>query len=269
MKSLPQHYLQALAFALTAPPTNAKQLFLEKLYVFVSYAGNERMRTEGRVYLEVYEKLPGGVSFANGWLKENRDDIHEFLLNLAQSGLTRVSPRPYRLGQACDGTIGSAVLHAFKVGCDALGLEASGLHRKAYPKEEVPNWIEAQLHAEWQGGVAWPASWDAKAVAALAESLTEINYHRLREEFEKAVAERTNPLAAEVRDEKYVGMDEDLATALSDLTKAIEGITLGSVEHVVITAAGEELIRNWNDHDPRTRIDEDAELERWMKMRES
>lgn len=268
MKSLPQHYLQALAFALTSPASDARQLFLEKLYVFVSYAGNERMRTEGRVYLEVYEKLPGGVSFANGWLKENREEVHEFLLNLAQSGLTHVSPRPYRLGQACDGTIGSSVLHAFKVACDALGLNADELHRKAYATEEVPDWVEAQLHAEWQGGVDWPKSWDAKAIEGLADSLTEINYHRLREEFETAVATRTAPLAADAAaTTTSQGADRDLATALTDLTAAIEGITLGSIEEVVLTAAGEELIRNWNDHDPRHRIDEAAELERWRNAR--
>lgn len=120
-----------------------------------------------------------------------------------------------------------------------------------------------------RGGVAWAASWDAPAIAGLAESLSEINYHSLREAFEQAVAQRTIPLAPDAAEGNYAGMDEDLATALSDLTKAIEGITLGSIEHVVITAAGEELIRNWNDHDPRTRIDEAAELERWLKLREN
>ncbi len=262
MKALPQHYLQALKFVLTA--TEDRELFLDSLHVFVSHSREQ----EGQMYLEIYEKRPGGVAHANGWMKKDRDEIHEFLLNLGLSGLTRVSPRPYRLGQACDGTIGASVLHAFKVACDALGLDAGELHRRAYDDEKVPNWIECQLHAEWQGGVAWPASWDAPAIAGLAESLSEINYHSLREAFEQAVAQRTIPLAPDAAEGNYAGMDEDLATALSDLTKAIEGITLGSIEHVVITAAGEELIRNWNDHDPRTRIDEAAELERWLKLRE-
>lgn len=262
MKTLPEHYTQALAFALTSPGTQGRQLFLEKLYVFVSHGGNERLRTEGRVYLEVFEKVGGGVAFANGWLKENRNEIYEFLVNLGQSGLQRVSPRPYRLGQACDGTIGWPVLHAFKVGCDALGLEASALHRAAYPNEEVPDWNEAQLHAEWQGGVVWPESWNAQAITALGDSLTEINYHSLRAKFEEALTRHR----AEEQANVYGGMDDpDLETALGDLSRAIREITLGGIEHVLIEEAGESLIRNWNDHDPVQHIDEARELQNWAR----
>lgn len=59
--------------------------------------------------------------------------------------------------------------------------------------------------------------------------------------------------------------DADLDTALKDLSGAIRSVTLGSIEYMVIVAAGEELIRNWNDHDPRQRIDEEKELENWRK----
>lgn len=263
MKSLPEHYTQALAFALTSPGTQGRQLFLEKLYVFVSHGGNERLRTEGRVYLEVFEKIDGGVTFANGWLKENRDEIYEFLINLGQSGLQRVSPRPYRLGQACDGTIGWPVLHAFKVGCDALKLDADALYRAAYPNEDVPDWNEAQLHAEWQGGVVWPESWNPEAIAALGESLTEINYHSLRAKFEEALRQQGTPPATEFA---YQGIDDpDLETALGDLSRAIRDITLGGIEDIVIEAAGEALVCNWNDHDPRQPIDTDRELANWRK----
>ena len=55
----------------------------------------------------------------------------------------------------------------------------------------------------------------------------------------------------------------NLDTAINDLGEAIRGITLGSVENVVIVAAGEELIRNWNDHNPGDEIDEEAELRAW------
>lgn len=57
--------------------------------------------------------------------------------------------------------------------------------------------------------------------------------------------------------------NEHLNTALTDLVDAIRDITLGSVENTVITAAGKELIRNWNDHNPDDPIDEAAELELW------
>jgi hypothetical protein len=58
----------------------------------------------------------------------------------------------------------------------------------------------------------------------------------------------------------------NLNTALTDLVDAIRGITLGSVETTVIQAAGEELIRNWNDHNPGDVIDEAGELYAWQQM---
>lgn len=58
----------------------------------------------------------------------------------------------------------------------------------------------------------------------------------------------------------------NLNTALTDLVEAIRGITLGSVENTVITAAGEELIRNWNDHNPGDEIDEAGEMNAWQQM---
>lgn len=60
--------------------------------------------------------------------------------------------------------------------------------------------------------------------------------------------------------------NDNLNTALTDLVDAIRGITLGSVENTVITAAGEELIRNWNDHNPDDPIDEATELENWAAL---
>ena len=57
-------------------------------------------------------------------------------------------------------------------------------------------------------------------------------------------------------------MSPDLQTALDDLASAIQSITLGSVESVVIQEAGEALIRNWNDHHD-TKIDEQQELQLW------
>lgn len=57
-------------------------------------------------------------------------------------------------------------------------------------------------------------------------------------------------------------MSPDLQTALDDLASAIQSITLGSVESVVIHEAGEALTRNWNAHHD-TKIDEGLELHLW------
>lgn len=64
----------------------------------------------------------------------------------------------------------------------------------------------------------------------------------------------------------YVMENDNLNTALTDLVDAIRGITLGSVENAVITAAGEELIRNWNDHNPDDPINEEIELAHWERL---
>ena len=57
-------------------------------------------------------------------------------------------------------------------------------------------------------------------------------------------------------------MSPDLQTALNDLAEAIQSITLGSVEAVVIQEAGQTLIQNWNDHHD-AKIDEGLELQLW------
>lgn len=57
-------------------------------------------------------------------------------------------------------------------------------------------------------------------------------------------------------------MSPDLKTALDDLAEAVQSITLGSVEAVVIQEAGKTLIQNWNDHHD-TKIDEELELHLW------
>ena len=57
-------------------------------------------------------------------------------------------------------------------------------------------------------------------------------------------------------------MSTDLKTALNDLAEAMQSITLGSVEAVVIQEAGQALIQNWNDHHD-TKIDEGLELHLW------
>lgn len=60
----------------------------------------------------------------------------------------------------------------------------------------------------------------------------------------------------------YRAMNSNLHTALSDLVEAIQGITLGSIESIVIHESGISLIQNWNDHDD-DKINESEELNAW------
>jgi hypothetical protein len=63
-------------------------------------------------------------------------------------------------------------------------------------------------------------------------------------------------------------MSPDLQTALDDLAEAIQSITLGSVESVVIQEAGQTLIQNWNDHHD-IKIDEELALQSWESRQPS
>ena len=57
-------------------------------------------------------------------------------------------------------------------------------------------------------------------------------------------------------------MNSNLHAALSDLAEAIQGITLGSIESVVLHETGITLIQNWNDHQD-DKINEMEELNAW------
>lgn len=192
MSTLPSHYGEAMAFALNLQGEPAREFYSPQVHLYVQRPPVDRAEFARKIYLEAYEKVPGGVVFTNWWAPATKAGVREFFQGLVERAGNRVSHRPYRLAQSCDGTIGSPVLHAYKVACDALGLDADALHRKAYPEhgDDPPDWNECRRHAEWQGGVEWPDRWDADAVAQLAESLTEINYHSLRSEFTEAAAGR-------------------------------------------------------------------------------
>lgn len=57
-------------------------------------------------------------------------------------------------------------------------------------------------------------------------------------------------------------MNSNLHAALSDLVEAIQGITLGSIEGVVLHESGITLIQSWNDHHD-DKINEMEELNAW------
>ncbi|MDP3071121.1 MAG: hypothetical protein Q8N18_12595 [Opitutaceae bacterium] len=188
----PTHYQDAIRFILEPSAGRERERYTSDLYVYVHAAPADRPRFAGQFYLEAFERIAGGVTFLNAWVPATPAGVERFFRWLTERKKEFVSPRPYRLGQACDGTIGSAVLHAYYVACSALGLDADRLYKRAYPErtDNPPDWHGCQHHAEWQGGVVWPDCWDAAAIDGLAESLTAINYHSLRSEFEDATGAR-------------------------------------------------------------------------------
>ena len=58
----------------------------------------------------------------------------------------------------------------------------------------------------------------------------------------------------------------NLNTALTDLVDAIRGVTLGSIEQVVVNDAGLAVIANWNDHNSDDQINEAKERANWESI---
>jgi hypothetical protein len=184
-QNLPPHYRAAIRFALDHRQQDFAEFYSDQLHLHVQRPAPRRTDLAGRIYLEAYEKMPGGITFLNAWRPATATGVRTFFHWLTERRTKFLSPRPYRLAQACDGTINSPVLHAFKVACDALRLDAYALYKAAYPQrdDDPPDWAGCQRHADWQGGVILPGTWDQAALGGLAASLTAINYHSLRSEF--------------------------------------------------------------------------------------
>lgn len=87
------------------------------------------------------------------------------------------SPRPYKPGQCCDGTIDTGVMALFIHFCERSGLCPDKIYSEAYPGET----LECELtkkNAEWEG-VAYPNKWTRKYRTLLAKSLHAANNHSL------------------------------------------------------------------------------------------
>lgn len=90
------------------------------------------------------------------------------------------SPRPYKPGQSCDGSITAPAIHLYKQLCVALQADPILVYNKAYEDSIFTEGqlAEISLFAEWQG-VEIITKWDSKAINLVLESLHEVNYHQL------------------------------------------------------------------------------------------
>jgi len=92
------------------------------------------------------------------------------------------SPRPYQLGQYCDGSITPAVIALYVDFCQRRGLDPAALYAAAYPdREERETFTSTVELAEWEG-VAYPNSWTDEAVQGLLRSLEAANMASLIDE---------------------------------------------------------------------------------------
>jgi hypothetical protein len=129
---------------------------------------------KNEVVFEGYIKVKNGLKHLVS--RYERISILDAFSEVAEHGF--FSPRPYLLGQSCDGSINACALALFARFCRDEGHSIELLYRQAYPEDKQPDWPELIRFAEWQE-VAYPQKWDAEAVAGLLTSLHEINYHSL------------------------------------------------------------------------------------------
>lgn len=128
--------------------------------------------------IEAFLKVSGGVKYAV-WRQTEQPEAHEIRSVLAGHPMT--SPRPYVLGQACDGSITSCVVALFAEWCARTGRDPVALMKRAYPDEtdwSTASFAESRERAEWEG-VSYPEAWGLLEQNGLISSLTAINYHAL------------------------------------------------------------------------------------------
>ena len=136
-------------------------------------------KVQERKLWTLYKKARKGIYHLVHEVQEitDEEELKELLEKVEKVGV--FSPRPYKLGQPCDGSIDFCVLALLFDFCKKKGLNWKELYREAYPGENPDDDINENFvkeMAEWQG-VEYPKIWNEKAFEGLIESLTEINYH--------------------------------------------------------------------------------------------
>jgi hypothetical protein len=90
------------------------------------------------------------------------------------------SPRPYRPGQACDGSITSCVYHLYNQLSLLIGVDPIAVYKEAYndhlfTQDQLTSILE---FAEWQG-VERIIEWNQATIDLVLESIHEVNMHQL------------------------------------------------------------------------------------------
>jgi hypothetical protein len=98
------------------------------------------------------------------------------------------SPRPYRPGQACDGSIASCVYHLYNQLCQLMAIDPLETYREAYDDNILTkDQFDAILaFAEWQG-VEKVIEWDVKTIDLVIDSIHEANMHQLANLLEEKI----------------------------------------------------------------------------------
>ncbi|MBX7226396.1 MAG: hypothetical protein K1X55_10220 [Chitinophagales bacterium] len=127
---------------------------------------------------EVFVKVPNAVYY-HVMRHEYQPNVATLLLLAKYDGVK--SPRPYKAGQPCDGSIGAPVYFLYVKLCAHFSFSAIDLYEEAYSGETITNNDIQSIcsFATWQG-VEDITEWSDTTITRILESLTEINHHQLR-----------------------------------------------------------------------------------------
>ncbi|MBO3461363.1 hypothetical protein G7B40_038645 [Aetokthonos hydrillicola Thurmond2011] len=105
------------------------------------------------------------------------------------------SPRPFQLGQVCDGTTNTCVIALFILYCRASKLDPQDIMETAYPVNDwshfTAEYQQKQITAAQMEGIEVPKSWKSpRELDRLCVSLREINLHQLANILEKSARQR-------------------------------------------------------------------------------
>ncbi|MBO3462854.1 hypothetical protein G7B40_031495 [Aetokthonos hydrillicola Thurmond2011] len=91
------------------------------------------------------------------------------------------SPRPYKLGQACDGTIDTCTIALLISYCRDKKIDLQALLNLCYPNDNwsyfTKDYQNNKLTLAHEEGLNIPLNWNSTAFDGLSDSLTEINWH--------------------------------------------------------------------------------------------
>lgn len=151
--------------------------------VFIRRAGQSRIwlahdDRRGEWVAEVMLREPAGIRYLVHRYSGTQPSWRTLRSDARRHG--KLSPRPYQLGQACDGSITTCVLALYDNFCRSRNLDAIALVHQAYDDVVYTKhkFDAIRRAADWER-TAYPAQWNLTAIQGLLQSLHEVNYHSL------------------------------------------------------------------------------------------
>lgn len=148
---------------------------------------HDKQSKNNNMLIEVWVKVRDGIRYTiqrRDMISNPVDYIDQWITEAINEGM--FSPRPYKPGQACDGTISSTSTALFLAYCKHRKLNPLIIYRAAYPDERTTkkDLTAMQEFADWQG-VDYPEVWDSETCSLMMDSLHNANHHNLANQLEE------------------------------------------------------------------------------------